>query len=624
MTPRWLLLLPILAIALWWPLDPYWQSDDFLALHYARDLDNVLRDFVGPQYGAADIWLFYRPLITLSFWLDQLVAGADPFVSHLSNVLAHGASALLVALIWRRFLPDGRAFLAGLLWAVIPGHAGSISWAVGRVDSHTTVWCLLAVWLFLRQCERARGGAGEPARAWPAALATLLALMSKESAFVLPALATVLAFCVRGGTAGQRVAFAARQSAPLWLLFCACLGFRWLALGGFGGYLGASYDPVTMLSGLLVYVRNLVLPLWWAAGEIGWHWLAAAAIPLLPGAIRACIRPLESLAAAALFCVAAAPLAAFLAGADNVHNLRYLYLPSVVIAGLLAAPGWLTALLVLAAWALPFVEVRQDHRQADRESAALHRAIQREADDGAPSPMFVAGLPHVNASGTAVQLHFGVDRMLQPPFGAGRTELFALRPLVPGPGVFRPWPAGEPFALPRGSTWQFADSSAFGRARPPPPLPELKIAGDEHGVVDLGSDRLLALAENRLEIGLTTHNGKPGFFRLTVFTANGYLCCGFADHGPPGADHGTIDVRKMLAQGPGLQQALYGLSPAYNLAEGIQVPTIIDLEPEFPALLEQGTREGVIFHPTHRARRLLKFRFDRSYPAWVRLVQGRG
>ena len=64
-------------MAIWWPWEPYWQSDDFIALHYAQDLDRALRDFTGPQYGATDLWWFYRPFVTLSFWLEQAIAGAD-------------------------------------------------------------------------------------------------------------------------------------------------------------------------------------------------------------------------------------------------------------------------------------------------------------------------------------------------------------------------------------------------------------------------------------------------------------------------------------------------------------------------------------------------------------------
>ena len=624
--PRWFLLLPMLAIAAWWPIAPYWQSDDFLALHYARDFGNVLHDFVGPQYGAADVWLFYRPLITLSFWFDGLVAGADPFFSHLSNVLAHGAGALLVGLLWRRFLPDGHAFLAGLIWSVMPGHVGAIAWAVGRVDSHTTVWCLLALWSFVRYCDRRE--LGQRAALWPALAATALALMSKESAFVLPALASVLACCRARGAVATRLLTAARRSAPLWLLFAGYLVFRWLVLGRLGGYLAASYDAATMARGLGSYLANAVAPLRWIGGDsLGAlaPWLAGLALVLPIGALL--LAPRRALLAALLFAVAAAPLAAFLAGADNVHNLRYLYLPSVVLAGLLAAPGRIAVALVLLAFGAPFVQVRAEQIDADRESARMHTAIRRQADGGAGDPMFVAGMPHANPGGTAVQLHFAVDRMLREPFGPGHPQLFALRPLVEAPGVFRLTPPGAaPFALPQGSTWFFAAATALGRAPAPPVLPELEIRGDldRDLVVDLTTPRLLALATKELTIGLTTRPGRPQAFRLTIFTANGYLCCLFLDHGETGSGHGTIDLFRLLG-GPPLIKAQYGVGDVLNLGDGMVVPATIDLDPTFPALLEAGELDlqRLRFTPTHVASRLLRLRYDRGYAGWVRLVQGR-
>jgi hypothetical protein len=211
-----------------------------------------------------------------------------------------------------------------------------------------------------------------------------------------------------------------------------------------------------------------------------------------------------------------------------------------------------------------------------------------------------------------VQLHFGVDRMLRPPFAPTDTDLYALRPLAELPGVVTLWPPDElPFALPAGSTWFFADSTALGRAPERTPLPELHVTGDEAGVLDFSSPRLLDITFERIRFGLTTSPGKPQAFRLTLFTANGYLACLFADHGPADATRGTIDARKLLA-GDGTAIARYGLlGPAY-LGEALPVPTTIDLSTDFPTLVEAGVMQGTTFVPQLRARRLVTFRFDRG------------
>jgi hypothetical protein len=632
--PRWFLLLPVFAIACWWPLEPYWQSDDFVAVHYAQDLGRALADFAGPQYGSTDIWLFYRPLITLSFWLDQVLGGGAPFVSHLSNVLAHGASALLAGVLWRRFLSDGRAFLAGALWAALPSHAGSLAWAVGRVDSHTAVWCLLCLWLAVRQRER--DAAGERAPRWPAVAALLGALLSKELALAVPPLATLLAFALPGPSSPrERAAAAWRGTWPLWAALAAYVAFRLLVLGQVGGYTGAQVLPAAIAEGLLRSLADLVVPVRWTGGELldrrlgalPWPWLCAAAV--LPAALHPLwTRRAERLLLPLLaFLVATAPIAVFLAGAENVHNLRLFYLPSVALAGLLAAPGPLPALLALATLAAPLWAMRQEQFAADRDSAARHAAILREVRDGAGSPMFVAGLPHTNARGTAVQFHFGVDRMTEPPFGPGGVRLFALRPFAELPGIHALAAAGDPpFALPGGSTWFFADATALGRA-PADLQPELVVQGDAGGVLDLTEPRLLQLAGGDRGIALVTPGVRGPWYRLTIFTATGYFACFVPDHAGPGAGDGRIEILRFFGGDRAARIAPEVHAPSRFGATGdmfallaLEMPTTLDLVPEFPVLLEAGQAHGTAFTTTHRARRLLTFRFDRRFPAIVRLA----
>ena len=78
-------LIPLLVVALWWPIGTYWQSDDWLAIHHAFDAGRALSDFTGNQYGLEGLVWFYRPMITLSFWADSLTAATSPFFFHFSN-----------------------------------------------------------------------------------------------------------------------------------------------------------------------------------------------------------------------------------------------------------------------------------------------------------------------------------------------------------------------------------------------------------------------------------------------------------------------------------------------------------------------------------------------------------
>src|SRR5690606_18816912 len=121
----WLLFAVVAAV--WFPVDPWWQSDDLIAVHYASEPARALHDFTGNQYGLTGVVRFWRPLITASFALEGLL-GADPLVSHLSNTLAHALNACLVGLLASRFIGPRRGFVAGLVWATAPLHAAAVFW----------------------------------------------------------------------------------------------------------------------------------------------------------------------------------------------------------------------------------------------------------------------------------------------------------------------------------------------------------------------------------------------------------------------------------------------------------------------------------------------------------------
>jgi hypothetical protein len=639
--PRWYAWLPVIAMAIWWPWEPYWQSDDFIALQYSQDLDRALQDFTGPQFGATDLWWFYRPFVTLSFWLEQTIAGVDPFLSHASNVVAHGCNALLVAVLWRRFIPDVEAFLAGLMWAMMPSHAGSIAWAIGRVDSHATLWCLLTLWLFTLHDEQV--SQGQPGARWPMVLTFAAALCTKEVAMVVPPLAAMYAFLrMAPRPLRTRISPALRRALPLFVLLLLYLPFRVYVLGRFGGYQGFQWDPLTMLTGLGRVMADLLVPLRWigladASAVVSLPPLVCLWVAVLPllGAVWVLVSTPKWLATFAFFLVALAPMSGLLSAAENPHNLRIYYFPTAVLVGLLAAPGRVSA-LVLLAWVMPLIAMRNEQHRVDLQSAKIHQALVREGNEGALGPMFVQGLPKVNAIGTSMQFHFGVDRMLKEPFSRGGQRLMALRPLVDGRDVFRlETLEGMPFALPRGSTWFFLDTTSVGsvgKAPVGPRPPELEVTGHVDGVLDLTSPRLRAMelaAQGTWErdepsFGLQTPGVRPQGYRITIFTASGYLCLRCDDHAPPGSPDGAIDMLRFFGGHPAknLKPARYGLGDFQFVGDLMLVPTTIDIVPEFPVLVEAGSWQGVWFTATHRARQLLTFRFDREYPAWVRHVQG--
>lgn len=131
----------------------------------------------------------FRPL-TFNLWL--LVShffGYQPFVMHLLRVLCGIMVALLLRAVFVRMdMPARRSALAALFFLLLPEVAFTHAWIGTYADSLCLGFALCAMLWTLR----APGSL--LAVAPPIALITALALLSKESAIVIPALLLVAAF----------------------------------------------------------------------------------------------------------------------------------------------------------------------------------------------------------------------------------------------------------------------------------------------------------------------------------------------------------------------------------------------------------------------------------------------
>jgi len=110
----------------------------------------------------------YRPIQTISYIFDYLFWNKDPAGYHLSNILCHVLSGVLLYYLLRRILgafverwPDkifarGRidvstaAFFLALLWMVHPVHSAAVDYISGRADSLAFLFASAAWLLYLR------------------------------------------------------------------------------------------------------------------------------------------------------------------------------------------------------------------------------------------------------------------------------------------------------------------------------------------------------------------------------------------------------------------------------------------------------------------------------------------
>ncbi len=604
----WLLF--VLATAAWWPLQSFWQSDDWIAVHYAHDLDRALADFAGNQYHLPGVVWFYRPLITFSFWLEQAVFGADPLVAHVVNTLAHATSAVLLGALGARLVGPLRGFLAGLLWALAPTHAGSILWAVGRVDSHTTVWVLATLLLVTRWVDGRR-------RALAFALVTAAgALCSKESAMVLPGLVAVTAFAA--ARTDRRLQTAIRATLPFALLLVGYFALRYAVLGRFlGGYVESPPLGLDTLIGLGAGTARALNPLpLCAPGDAappGWL------VPLgyLPPVVALAWllfrrRHAHALLGLAAYAIAVLPAVHSWGDWQNPESLRLYYLPFAAMALWIASAGPLPGTLMLAVFALPLVQVHRDYFGLFDDTRQIHERVQEFGSETDAETLFVHGLPRTNRRGTAVAYHLGVDRILRPPFvpAAEQREVLALRPLAQDPLV-RTLPYGESSALPFDlPTMQVSADGRTAVLLPRAGLQPLQL--ENLGPEVVATRDLLALHEgsrvHRIRVSVRAQH-----YRVSLFTAGGYLTVLLPDRAGPDLDSGQIDVLELLTA----RHVEYDAADEHHVAFALATPTALDLSLRFPLLVEAGRMVNGQFTATHANRTPLRLGFDRGYPRFI-------
>jgi protein O-mannosyl-transferase len=122
---------------------------------FLQNLGNVpaafARSYFDVEGQAAGRKTYYRPLVIVSFMLDAQVRGADPRVYHVTNVLLHVLTVMLLFVLLRRLkVPDTPALVLALLFAVHPANVQAVAWIPGRNDTLMAALALVSILAFLR------------------------------------------------------------------------------------------------------------------------------------------------------------------------------------------------------------------------------------------------------------------------------------------------------------------------------------------------------------------------------------------------------------------------------------------------------------------------------------------
>jgi Tfp pilus assembly protein PilF len=182
--------LPIAVALVALTLFVYWGVQRFEFINW--DDPSYLTENTNVQAGlsASNVWWalttghspYWHPLTWLSHMLDVTLYGMDPGPHHVTNLVIHIASTLLLFVLLRRMTGDeGPSAFVAALFAVHPLHVESVAWLAERKDVLSSFFLLVSIWTYVRYVEHP--GAG---RYVAVAGAYALALMSKPMVVTLP------------------------------------------------------------------------------------------------------------------------------------------------------------------------------------------------------------------------------------------------------------------------------------------------------------------------------------------------------------------------------------------------------------------------------------------------------
>ncbi len=308
------------------------------ALHGAALWDDnmhITRADLRPLTGLWRIWFElgatqqYYPLLHSAFWVEHRLWGDSVAGYHALNVVLHGTSAFLVAIILRRLSVAGW-WLAGFIFALHPVCVEAVAWISEQKSTLSGVFYLAAALVYL-DFDRTRRWP----RYWLAFGLFALALMSKTVTATLAAALLLVLWWQRGSLSIRRDAL---PMVP-WLAAGTAAGLFTAWVERTPGLIGAQGPQYAMTVG-----QRLLL-----AGRAPWFYAGKALLPVnlmftyprwkldTSDAVQYCFPALLLVVAGGLIWWARrnrGPLAAFLffvgtlfpaLGFLNVYPFRYSY-----------------------------------------------------------------------------------------------------------------------------------------------------------------------------------------------------------------------------------------------------------------------------------------------------------
>jgi len=344
------------------------------------DLDNIVVNQKFRGLGWEQFrWMFttfhmgpYQPLSWLTYDLDYLFWGVQPFGYHLTNIFLHAMNALVFCLLFARLLLLGAgpgagrdrtgvalaAAFAALFFSVHPLRVESVSWVTERRDVLFGLFYLLALLWYVRP-RPDEGGRGGRANLMPLA-AFFLSLLAKGMAISLPIVLVVLDFYPLRRLPQNPRQWLSGESRAVWLekipyfalaaVFGAAGYFGQAHAGALTNYQGSGSRAAQILFATGFYIWKTLIPLALSPlYQLPAGFGLTSLSPLLGGALALAAtlwavaeRKRRPVVPALWICylAALAPVSGIVKFGAQAAADRYTYLPCMTLAMLAGAGFW--------------------------------------------------------------------------------------------------------------------------------------------------------------------------------------------------------------------------------------------------------------------------------------------
>ncbi|MDY6822997.1 MAG: tetratricopeptide repeat protein [Thermodesulfobacteriota bacterium] len=216
---------------------------------------------------------YWMPITMISYLLDYEIFNLDPGGYHMSSMLLHALTAILLFLVLQAITRASlKSFFATALWAIHPLNVSSVAWLAGRSTILSSFFLIGAIGCYAAYVNGLRWSFY-----WATMLAFLLALLSKPSAIYFPLVLLLLDYWPLGRYAantntefypslgvGSRLIF---EKIPFFLLVVVCIGlslffFKTMHMAEpfTGGELSSPMVFINSFVSIIAYIWKFIIP----------------------------------------------------------------------------------------------------------------------------------------------------------------------------------------------------------------------------------------------------------------------------------------------------------------------------------------------------------------------------